>query len=127
MMLYSLLCGWMMLLWCGDSYLKFNSWRTVSTHLHSLSNLEHIIGKEKPYTTPAWPQTRPPMQNVLIFDLKMDSGWGNRGKLRAEVWDDEPDPLTAWWTTFEPSPEEDDAIDLDYDFSHPEEWFAVSL
>lgn len=69
-----------------------------------------------------WDGTRPPIPSMEWLSQRMDATWG-RGKFRAEVWDDNVNPMNDWWLVFTPSQEEIEASEAGYDFSNPKEWF----
>lgn len=71
-----------------------------------------------------WPGNRPPVPNVLLFEQRMDATWG-RGKMRSEVWEDEPNPLNSWWEAYKPSEETVEAMNLGFDFEDPKGWLEV--
>jgi len=65
--------------------------------------------------TAIWPGDRPPMINLELLEQRMDATWG-RGKYRTEVWVDDMNPVSDWWTSYAPSDEQIEAAAAGYDF-----------
>lgn len=80
-------------------------------------------GSDKANAT--WPGDRPPMTNLELLEQRMDATWG-RGKYRTEVWDDDMNPVSDWWTAYAPSEEQIEAAAAGYDFKESASWLKVS-
>jgi len=76
-------------------------------------------------TNATWPGDRPPMTNLELLEQRMDATWG-RGKYRTEVWDDDMNPVSDWWTAYAPSEEQIEAAAAGYDFKDSASWLKVS-
>lgn len=100
----------------GSSFNRFAFGKFLKMSSHA-DKPEIIRGKK-------WPGNRPPINNPMLDELKMDASWG-RGKFRDEIWEDNLCPKNEWWRAYEPTDEEYEAMALGYDFSNPRKWHEV--
>lgn len=93
----------------------------VSSFWHCLQRVPSKTFRVSAELDHTWPGNRIPFPNPAFLDQKMDAAWG-RGKFRTEVWDDDVNPITDWWSNYAPSEDEIQAAKAGFDFKNPQGW-----